>query len=187
MTRELLQFWFDPSRLPKRRLFFAQREAIEIAIYLNKIAERINVGTHILNLLRTAQTGVSENAVAQLPCIAFNMATGIGKTVVMAVLLLYHYGNRQEYRHDPGFADAFLIVAPGITIKDRLSWKDLLDGLNARLKIVYHRAFEPQALQGNQRSPFDGKRDPDGKKTEAKESPTAAATNSQLINPFKHQ
>jgi type III restriction enzyme len=201
VTRELLHFWFDPARSPQRRLFFAQREAIETAIYLNEIAERANVGTHILNLLRIAQTGVSDNAVAQLPRIAFKMATGTGKTVVMAALLLYHYGNRQEYRHDPRFADAFLIVAPGITIKDRLSvlyadtdapaphlardyyrqrdllpngsgWKDLLDGLNARLKIVNYHAFEPRALQGNQRSPLDGKRGPDGKKTEAKESPT---------------
>ncbi|NJM10874.1 MAG: hypothetical protein HC889_02220 [Synechococcaceae cyanobacterium SM1_2_3] len=51
-------------------------------------------------------------------------------------------------------------------------WKNLLDGLNARLKIVNYHAFEPHALQGNQRSPLDGKRGPDGKKTEAKESPT---------------
>ena len=199
VTRELLDFWFDPARPPQRRLFFAQREAIETAIYLNEIAEKANVGTHLLNLLHTAQTGVSENAAAQLPRMAFKMATGTGKTVVMAALLLYHYGNRQEYRHDPRFADVFLIVAPGITIKDRLSvlyadtdapaphlardyyrqrdllphgWTELLDGLNARLKIVNYHVFEPRTLQGNQRSPFDGKRGPDGKKTEAKESPT---------------
>ncbi len=57
-------------------------------------------------------------------------------------------------------------------------WKDLLDGLNACLKIVNYHAFEPRALQGNQRSPFDGKRGSDGKKTEAKKSPTAVATDS---------
>ena len=92
VTRELLDFWFDLARPPQRRLFFAQREAIETAIYLNEIAEKANVGTHLLNLLHTAQTGVSENAAAQLPRMAFKMATGTGKTVVMVALLLYHYG-----------------------------------------------------------------------------------------------
>ena len=55
-----------------------------------------------------------------LPRIAFKMATGTGKTVVMATLIVYHYFNRQEYRQDTRFADNFLIIAPGITIKDRL-------------------------------------------------------------------
>ena len=48
------------------------------------------------------------------------MATGTGKTVVMAALILYHYFNRQEYRQDTRFCDYYLLVAPGITIKDRL-------------------------------------------------------------------
>jgi hypothetical protein len=198
VTLELLAFWFDPHRPPQRRLFFAQREAVETAIYLNEIAPQSNAGTHLLSLLREAQGGVSENADQQLPRIAFKMATGTGKTVVMAALLLYHYGNRQEYRQDPRFADYFLIVAPGVTIKERLGvlyadteaaaahlardyyrqrdllprdWQNRLEGLNARLKIVNYHAFEPRTLQGNQRSPFDGKRGPDGKKVEAKESP----------------
>ncbi|HCA59410.1 MAG TPA: hypothetical protein DEP46_15685, partial [Blastocatellia bacterium] len=46
--------------------------------------------------------------------------TGTGKTVVMAALVLYHFANRQEYKNDIRFADYFLIVAPGVTIKDRL-------------------------------------------------------------------
>jgi type III restriction enzyme len=55
VTWELLEFWFDPARQPQRRLFFAQREAIETAIYLNEIADKANVGTHLLSLLRAAQ------------------------------------------------------------------------------------------------------------------------------------
>lgn len=112
------------------------------------------------------------------------MATGTGKTVVMAALISYHYFNRQEYRADTRFADYFLLVAPGITIRDRLSvlkvdtsttdkyrandyyrqrglvperYTDLLDGLNARIVIANYHAFEPKTLQGNKRTPFDGK------------------------------
>jgi type III restriction enzyme len=49
------------------------------------------------------------------------MATGTGKTVVMAMLILYNYLNRKDNMQDTRFADNFLIVAPGITIRDRLS------------------------------------------------------------------
>jgi type III restriction enzyme len=119
------------------------------------------------------------------------MATGSGKTVVMACLICYHYFNRQEYRNDTRFADYFLIVAPGVTIKSRLGVlfvdtknknpKDIedyyrvrgliptnmehrLENLNARLVITNYHTFEPKILQGNKRSPFDGKVDLQGKK-----------------------
>ena len=45
-----------------------------------------------------------------LPRIAFKMATGSGKTVVMATQILYHFFNRHEYRNDIRFADYFLMV-----------------------------------------------------------------------------
>ena len=48
------------------------------------------------------------------------MATGSGKTVVMAMLIAWQSLNKLEHRRDARFADAFLIVAPGITIRDRL-------------------------------------------------------------------
>jgi type III restriction enzyme len=119
------------------------------------------------------------------------MATGSGKTVVMACLICYHYFNRQEYRNDTRFADYFLIVAPGITIKSRLgvlfvdtknknpkdiedyyrvrglippSMEHRLENLNARLVITNYHIFEPKILQGNKRSPFDGKVNLEGKK-----------------------
>lgn len=197
VTKELLDFWFlNPERPPYKNLFFAQREAVETAIWFNEVANRSNPGNHILNLLRIGQQGVSDNPENQLPRIAFKMATGSGKTVVMACLLLYHYFNRQEYRNDIRFADCFLLVAPGITIKDRLGvlfvdtetqnpqdikdyYRDrslvplkylpTLDGLNAKLVISNYHQFEPKILQGNKRSPFDGKIGEDGKKQVATE------------------
>ena len=195
VTKELLRFWFNnPERLVTKNLFFAQREAIETAIWINEVAEKSNAGQHILNLLRNGQQTVSNDPSDQLPRIAFKMATGTGKTVVTGCLILYHYFNRQEYRNDTRFADYFLIVAPGVTIKDRLgvlfvdtknkhnredyyfqrdlvpkSLEHRLENLNARLVITNYHAFEPKTLQGNKRSPFDGKLDADGKKQEVKE------------------
>ncbi|MEI6949944.1 DEAD/DEAH box helicase family protein [Paraflavisolibacter sp. H34] len=211
ITKELLEYWFlNPERPPYKKLFFAQQEAVETAIWLNEVSERSNAGNHILNLLKEGHQTVSENLENQLPRIAFKMATGSGKTVVMACLLLYHYFNRQEYRSDIRFVDCFLLVAPGITIKDRLGVlfvdtvtqnpKDIndyyrqrslvpqkylhsLEGLNAKLVISNYHQFEPKTLQGNKRSPFDGKLGEDGKKQEAKEDFTQVIK--RLLSKFK--
>lgn len=210
VTKELLNFWFNnPERLVTKQLFFAQREAIETAIWLNEIAEKSNVGSSILSRLNEIQQ-VSREQENNLPRIAFKMATGTGKTVVMAGLILYHYFNRQEYRNDTRFADCFLIVAPGITIRDRLSvlyvytlatnsqnssdyyhqrnlvppqYEEILGSLNAKLTITNYHVFEPRALKGNKRSPFDGKIGIDGNKVEAKES--INQTLKRVIGKFK--
>ena len=113
VSKELLNFWFaNLERVVTKKLFFAQQEAVETAIWINEVAEKSNAGQHILNLLRNGQQTVSDDLADQLPRIAFKMATGSGKTVVMACLICYHYFNRQEYRNDTRFADYFLIVAP---------------------------------------------------------------------------
>ncbi|HPW98989.1 MAG TPA: DEAD/DEAH box helicase family protein [Flavobacterium sp.] len=192
VTKELLLFWFlNPDRHATKQLFFAQREAVETAIWLNEVAEKSNAGQNILNKIREGQQTVSEDSADQLPRIAYKMATGSGKTVVMACFILYHYFNRQEYRNDTRFADYFLIVAPGVTIKDRLgvlfvdtktknpaeiqdyyhvralvpqNMEHRLDNLNARLVITNYHTFEPKTLKGNKRSPFDGKVDLEGNK-----------------------
>lgn len=199
VTRELLTYWFpDHDDSPVKKLFFAQREAVETAIWLNEVAGRSNAGTHILNQVRAGQQSVSPHAADQLPRIAFKMATGTGKTVVMAALILYHYLNRQQYRQDVRFADYFLLVAPGVTIRDRLGvlradptadrhyaqdyyhqrklvpvhYEDVLEGLNARLAIANYHQFERRTLQGNKRGAFDGKIGADGRKQEEHEDYT---------------
>jgi type III restriction enzyme len=194
VTRELLHFWFlNEERADNLKLFFAQREAVETAIYLNEVADKSNPGQNILRQLQTAQA-ISGDPQSNLPRIAFKMATGAGKTVVMAALIVYQYFNRVEYRNDIRFADCFLVVTPGVTIKNRLavlqvdprtsadaldyyyarwlvpaSWRRELLQINARLVITNYHAFEPKTLQGNKRSPFDGKRDSAGKKQEGRE------------------
>jgi type III restriction enzyme len=196
VTSDLLHFWFlDPERPAWQRLFFAQREAVETAIWLNEVAEKSNPGTHLLNLLRQHQATVGTGDDV-LPRIAFKMATGTGKTVVMACLILYHFLNRSQYRNDPRYADYFLAVAPGITIRDRLNvlrydaqapsdveaqdyyrqrklvppaYAALMQGLNAKLVVTNFHAFETRLISGNKRSPLDGKIGPDGQKVEARE------------------
>lgn len=112
-TRRLLEYWTKPER--EKRLFFCQVEALETAIYLSEVAGRYGDGW-IADKLRDA----NDTANPGLPRIAFKMATGAGKTVVMAMLIAWQALNKLASPQDRRFTDAFLIVTPGITIRDRL-------------------------------------------------------------------
>lgn len=112
ILRREVKSWRDFTQV----LFFAQQEAIETGIYLNEVAEKSNVGQRILRDLENAQS-----ITGGVPRLCFKMATGTGKTVVMGALIVYHFFNRLEYRNDTRYADNFLIIAPGITIRDRLA------------------------------------------------------------------
>jgi len=112
-TRRLLEYWQRPGR--DRRLFFCQIEAVETAIYLSECVARSGK-QYLTNKLREA----NEAANPELDRLALKMATGSGKTVVMAMLIAWHALNKVEAPQDARFSDSFLIVAPGITIRDRL-------------------------------------------------------------------
>ena len=112
-TRQLLEYWQRPDR--ERRLFFCQIEAMETVIYIKEVAKKYG-DAWIENELRT----FNQDANPLLYRIAFKMATGAGKTVVMAMMIAWHTLNKLANPQDARFSDAFLIVTPGITIKDRL-------------------------------------------------------------------
>jgi len=112
-TARLLAYWNDPTR--EKKLFFCQIEALETAIYITEVAKRYG-DAWIENDLRDA----NETSNPGLPRIAFKMATGSGKTVVMAMLIAWHVLNKRANTQDARFSDTFLIVTPGITIRDRL-------------------------------------------------------------------
>jgi len=113
-TRDLLAYWQDDTR--ENKLFFCQIEALETLIYINEVAEK--AGEHwIPNELKAANKAANP----ELFRIALKMATGSGKTVVMAMLIAYNTLNKIRYPQDTRFTDAFVIVAPGITIRDRLN------------------------------------------------------------------
>jgi type III restriction enzyme len=102
VTRELLTYWFaNPERAAHQKLFFAQQEAVEAAVWLNEVAEKSNTGTSLQSQLRQRQATASDDPAGHLPRLAFKMATGSGKTVVMACLILYHYLNRREAAYRP--------------------------------------------------------------------------------------
>jgi type III restriction enzyme len=113
VTKELLAHWRADDR--ERRLFFCQIEAVETLIYLTEAAEKM-ADTKALNVIR------AENAArnAGLPRMAAKMATGSGKTVVMAMVIAWQALNKLANPYDKRFSTRFLIVTPGITIKDRL-------------------------------------------------------------------
>jgi type III restriction enzyme len=113
VTRSLLDRWRSEDR--ERRLFFCQVEAMETAIYLTEVADRNSDGW-VHDTLRTANEGANPG----LSRVAFKMATGSGKTVVMAMLIAWQALNKIANQQDRRFSDSFLIVTPGITIKDRL-------------------------------------------------------------------
>ena len=112
-TGRLLEHWNNPDNEP--RLFFCQREAVETAIYLNE-CENKNRSDSFHKQLLTA----NNEANPDLYRVAFKMATGTGKTVVMGMLIAYHTLNKRANPRSERFADAFLIVTPGVTIRDRL-------------------------------------------------------------------
>ena len=112
-TARLLEYWQRSDR--ERKLFFCQIEALETAIYLTEVAGKYG-DAWIENELRRANA----DANPLLFRIAIKMATGSGKTVVMAMLIAWHALNKLVNPQDARFSDAFLIVTPGITIRDRL-------------------------------------------------------------------
>ena len=113
VTARLLSYWTNPDR--EKKLFFCQIEALETAIYIAEVADKFG-DAWIANSIREA----NEDANPGLRRIAFKMATGAGKTVVMAMIIAWHTLNKMANPTDSRFSDTFLIVTPGITIRDRL-------------------------------------------------------------------
>ena len=115
-TARLIQHWRQHD-FQDVRPFFCQVEAVETMIWLTEVA-RVNkkqygdVWEHIL--------GANEQANPELLRLAMKMATGSGKTTVMAMLIAWQTVNAVRSPGSNLFSRGFLIVAPGITIRDRL-------------------------------------------------------------------
>jgi type III restriction enzyme len=112
-TRRLLEFWSDPGR--DNPILFAQREAAETAIYLAEAAQKQG-DVWIRNQLNETNQACNLG----LHRVALKMATGAGKTVVMAMLIAWQTLNKVAQPNDARFAKRFLVITPGLTIKDRL-------------------------------------------------------------------
>jgi len=113
VTARLLQHWRSVDR--SRRLFFCQVEALETLVYITEVARKYGDNA-VDNDIRAANADANPG----LFRVACKMATGSGKTVVMAMLITWQTLNKIANPQDARFTDSFLIVTPGITIRDRL-------------------------------------------------------------------
>ncbi|MHB1132159.1 MAG: BPTD_3080 family restriction endonuclease [Chloroflexota bacterium] len=114
-TARLLQHWRQHP-FSGIRPFFCQVEAVETAIWLTEVAPKSVQGKRLLEHLAAA----SSNANPGLSRLALKLATGAGKTTVMAMLIAWQTVNAVRHPGSKTFTRGFLVVAPGITIKDRL-------------------------------------------------------------------
>ena len=113
ISRKLMMHWADETR--EERVLFCQREAAETAIYLAEVS-----GRHGEPDFRERINPENEAHNNGLPRIALKMATGTGKTIVMCMLIAWQVCNKAYNKRDARFTSRFLIIAPGITIRDRL-------------------------------------------------------------------
>ena len=107
VTKNLLNFWRDAARR-KNPFFFCQLEAIETLIWLVEAHASEKQGLDI----------PSDGGEFQRVCC--KMATGTGKTIVMAMLIAWQVINKATYPQDSRFSKNILVMAPGLTVKSRL-------------------------------------------------------------------
>ena len=109
ITKRLLDHWTDPEEFEQRRFFFCQLEAAETLIWLTEAPDSGKVGIDV-----PGDGGEFRRLCAK-------MATGTGKTVVMAMVIAWHILNKATSPQDTRFAKNVLVVAPGLTVRSRLA------------------------------------------------------------------
>lgn len=115
-TARLLQHWRH-HKFAGIRPFFCQVEAVETAIWLTEVAPKL--GKQGESLLKHAATA-NDQANPGLSRLALKLATGAGKTTVMAMIIAWQTVNAVRRPNSPRFTRGFLVITPGITIRDRL-------------------------------------------------------------------
>jgi type III restriction enzyme len=135
ITKRLLDHWRDPEEFDGRRFFFCQLEAIETLIWLTEAPAAERVGVDIPG---------DGGAFVRKCC---KMATGSGKTIVMAMAIAWQVLNKVASSQDARFSKNVLVVAPGLTVRSRLAVLEPAGEGN------YHEAFNivPSALLDNLR------------------------------------
>lgn len=125
-----MQHWQDPEERKDRRFFFCQLEAIETLIWLTEAPESDRTGIEI----------PSDGGDFSRWC--SKMATGSGKTIVMSQLIAWQVLNKIANGKGTRFSKNVLVVAPGLTVRNRLSV------LNPSDKQNYYEEFNivPQGL-----------------------------------------
>ena len=115
-TARLLEHWRG-HRFGDIRPFFCQVEAVETVIWLTEVAPGLGrEGRRFLDHLSAA----NEQSNPGLARLALKLATGAGKTTVMAMLIAWQTVNAVRRPGSRRFTRGFLVVTPGLTIRDRL-------------------------------------------------------------------
>ncbi len=111
-SRRLLQFWFSEDHIADEELFefwFCQREAIETMIYVYEVMKKRN----FIDMARDFGAGPIQGydpSYDQYPLYAFKMATGSGKTFVMALSIVWQYFN-WKIENKTDYTSKFLLIA----------------------------------------------------------------------------
>jgi type III restriction enzyme len=127
VTRRLLEWWFERDEERKalgKRFFFCQQEAVETVIYLYEVQNRRKI----------RETG-------DLLRYALKLATGTGKTVVMALLVTWSTLHKRKVSGSP-LSGNFLVLVPNLTVRDRVSGQPRGDGLDPSGEYNLYDAFE---------------------------------------------
>ena len=115
-TQRLLQHW-RRHKFSDIRPFFCQIEAVETAIWLTEVAPQMGkTGKRFLEHLADANNAANP----ELMRLALKLATGAGKTTVMAMIIAWQTINAVRQPGSNRFTRGFLVVTPGLTIRDRL-------------------------------------------------------------------
>ena len=108
ITKRLIEHWYNPEERQYRRFFFCQLEAIETLIWLVEAPDSEKTGIEL------SSDGGEFNRICS------KMATGSGKTIVMSMLIAWQVLNKIAYPKDTRFSKNVFVVAPGLTVKNRL-------------------------------------------------------------------
>jgi len=128
-TKRLLQYWFEEDHLAEKEPFkfwFCQREAIETLIYVYEVMKKRN----FIDMARDFGAGPIQGydpSYDQYPLYAFKMATGSGKTYVMALGIVWQYFNHKKESKNDYTSKYLLIAGEKNVIYDRLT-RDFKDG-----------------------------------------------------------
>lgn len=141
-TLNLLRWWFEEAATLSESGFapyWGQREAFETLIYLVEVAGVVDMQELIATYaivpsstykFRTTPVGTRQVEIVgmpepidlpppELPRYAFKMATGSGKTLVMAMLITWSYFHARREAGSP-MTDNFLVVGPNVIVFERL-------------------------------------------------------------------
>jgi type III restriction enzyme len=108
ITKRLLKHWRDNEQRDGKRFFFCQLEAIETLMWLAEAPESDRVG------IKVPRDG------GEFTRLCSKMATGSGKTILMSMLIAWQVLSKVTYPQDKRFSKNILVIAPGLTVKNRL-------------------------------------------------------------------